>query len=71
MIPISKKLAEDLHEAGVNYKDGGISHTYSKHGKKYYLCTSPRNMEILEKVKNGEDVKNTKKITREGTELFE
>lgn len=53
MLPISKHLAEQLHNAGVNYKDGGISHSYSKHGKKYYLCTSPENMEILAKVKSG------------------
>lgn len=53
LLPISKHLAEQLYEAGVNYKDGGISHSYSKHGKKYYLCTSPENMEILGKVKSG------------------
>lgn len=58
MIPISKQLAEQLHEAGVNYKDGGISHSYSKHGKKYYLCTSPENMEKLQEVKAKKNEKN-------------
>ena len=53
MLLISKEIAHRLHdEYGVPFKDEGISHTYSKNGRKYYLCESRRNKEALRKVTN-------------------
>lgn len=53
MIQISKETAHKLNaEYGVPFKDDGISHSYSKHGKKYYLCESKRNMGALNKLLN-------------------
>lgn len=53
MIQISKETAHKLNvEYGVPFKDDGISHSYSKHGKKYYLCESKPNMSALKKLLN-------------------
>lgn len=54
MKEISKSLAHKLNkEYGVPFKDGGISHSYSRNGKHYYLCESRANMQKLrEAIKN-------------------
>lgn len=53
MINISKNEAHRLHnEYGVKWKDDGISHTYSRNGKHYYLCTSPYNMQALKELRS-------------------
>ena len=53
MIQISKETAHKLNaEYGVPFKDDGISHSYSKRGKKYYLCESKRIMGALNKLLN-------------------
>ena len=53
MLLISKEEAHKLHgEYGVPFKDEGISHTYSKNGKKYYLCESKRNKDALRRLRN-------------------
>lgn len=53
MLLISKEEAHKLHdEYGVRWKDEGISHTYSKHGKHYYLCESKYNMRALKEMRS-------------------
>ena len=53
MLLISKEIAHKLNtEYGIPFKDEGISHTYSKNGRKYYLCESKRNKEALKKLLN-------------------
>lgn len=49
ILNISKKDAHKLHEMGVPFGEGGISHTHTSH-KKYYLCESRNNMKLLRKI---------------------
>ena len=57
MIQINKTQAIQLNKNyNVPFKDGGISHTYSKHGRKYYLTASDANIEALNQLTN--DKKN-------------
>ena len=49
---ISKKTAHILNKKyGVRFGCGGISTSKTKH-RKYYLCTSDKNMEVLNKIQN-------------------
>ena len=52
MIKISQEIAQELNSNyGVLYGADGISHTVGKGKKKtYYLCESPKNMRLLEKL---------------------
>ena len=50
MIKITKKEAEQLRKMGVSDKSNGISHTVGHH-KHYYLCESPKNLELLCKIR--------------------
>ena len=53
MVSITKAEAHKLHEEyGVRWKDEGISHTYSKNGKHYYLCESKYNMRALREIRS-------------------
>ena len=53
LINITKAEAHKLHEEyGVVWKDEGISHTYSKNGKHYYLCESKYNMRALKELRS-------------------
>lgn len=48
MKEISKSLAHKLNkEYGIPFKDGGISHSYTRNGRHYYLCESYANMQKL------------------------
>ena len=50
IIPISKKTAHKLNkEYGVPFGYEGISTSKTK-SKKYYLCTSKRNLSLLSKI---------------------
>lgn len=50
IIPISKKTAHILNkEYGVPFGYEGISTSKTK-SKKYYLCTSKRNLSLLSKI---------------------
>ena len=50
IIPISKKTAHKLNkEYGVPFGYEGISTSKTK-SKKYYLCTSNRNLSLLSKI---------------------
>lgn len=50
MIKITKKEAIELRKMGVSDKTNGITHTYGHH-KHYYLCESPRNLELLMRIR--------------------
>lgn len=51
MIQITKTQAIKLNsDYGIPFKDEGISHTYSKHGKKYYLTESAINMKAFKQL---------------------
>ena len=53
MVNISKNEAHRLHdEYGVKWKDDGISHTYSRNGKHYYLCESKKNLQLLQQLRS-------------------
>lgn len=51
IIQITKHEAKLLNEMGVSYGSGGISHTYTSH-KRYYLCESKVNMNLIKKIRN-------------------
>lgn len=48
ILPISKKEMEFLVKQGVRFGEDGISHTTSRHRRKYYLCMSRRNNKLHE-----------------------
>lgn len=50
MIKITKKEADELRKMGVTNGTNGISHTIGHH-KHYYLCESPRNLELLRQIR--------------------
>lgn len=56
IVNISKQMAHKLHDLGVRFGEGGISHSHTSN-KKYYLCESRRNMELLRRLNKKETVK--------------
>ncbi len=50
MIKITKEEAQQLRRMGVSDRVNGITHTYGHH-KHYYLCESPRNLELLKRIR--------------------
>lgn len=56
IVNISKRMAHKLHKLGVRFGEGGISHSHTSN-KKYYLCESRRNLDLLKRLENSELVK--------------
>ena len=46
IVKIDKKEVESLVKNGVTYGYNGISHTYSRHRKTYYIAESFKNMKL-------------------------